>query len=236
MSLSPFVWPPDTRVMIPAYRAEQPLRRLLPELLSVVAAKRVFVVDDGSQDGTAALCAGLGVECIAHVSNRGKGAALRTGFDALDPVRTRWVVSMDADGQHSPEDLPTLVAAAREGPFPCLWIGRRKRTPGVMPLARVLSNAMTSWGLSLLSGRSVEDSQCGYRVYPLQAVQSLPLRFERFELESEVILRLAHAGCPVKSVPIRTVYSGAPSHISHLADTLRWIRAVLSVWWELRIR
>jgi glycosyltransferase involved in cell wall biosynthesis len=229
----PAEWPDDTRVLIPAYRAESLLRTTLPSLLSRVPASHVMVVDDGSGDSTPALCQSLAVRSVIHPTNQGKGAALRTGFASLAQQMARWVVTMDADGQHSVEDLPALLEAAQSGPYPCLWIGRRDMRVGVMPAPRIVSNKLTSWGLSVLSGQRILDSQSGYRAYPLSAMRKLALRYSRFEFESEVILRLAHAGCPIRFVPIRTVYSGAPSNIAHVRDTLRWIQAVFSVWREL---
>jgi len=234
VSLRPGQWPADTALLVPAYRAADTLGLLLPELLAVAPAAAVLVVDDGSRDRTQEVCARLGVACVPHAVNRGKGAALATGLRLLAGRGRRWAITMDADRQHSVEDLPCLVAAAAAGPYPCLWIGRRAMRPAVMPLARICSNSITSAILSLMTGRRILDSQCGFRAYPLEALARIRLEYERFEAESEVILKLAHAGCPVRFVPIRTVYCGGPSHISHARDTVRWVGAVTRVWWRLR--
>jgi glycosyltransferase involved in cell wall biosynthesis len=234
MSLSASGWPADTAVLLPAYRAAASLRILLPELLAVAPAQAVLVVDDGSQDGTGEVCAGLGIACVPHAANRGKGAALATGFGLLAGRGRRWAITMDADRQHTVEDLPGFLAATMAGPYPCLWIGRRAIRPGVMPLPRICSNTLTSAVLTLMTGQRIHDSQCGYRAYPLEALARVRLAYERFEMESEVILKLAHEGCPVRFIPIRTVYCGGPSHIAHARDTVRWVAAVIRVWWRLR--
>lgn len=226
-------WNEDTTVLIPAYCAAQSLRTLLPRLLDIAPVEHILVVDDGSCDDTPAVCAEFEIDCTAHERNMGKGAALRTGLTRLGNQGYRWAITMDADGQHTVEDIQGFLDATSTGPNPCLWIGARRIHPDSMPLARVLSNTLTSRALSLLCGQRILDSQSGYRAYPLDLVKHMHLVYDRFETESEVILRVAKRGCPVRFVPIRTVYSGAPSHISHLRDTLRWIRAVSRVWLEL---
>lgn len=234
MSRPPSTWPSDTAVLVPAYCAAASLERFLPDLVSLVPAERVLVVDDGSGDATGGVCERFGIPCVSHPANRGKGAALVTGFATLNERRVSWIVTMDADGQHSIDDLSGMVGAVRANPDAGLIIGKRSMRLGTMPPARIVSNTLTSAILSLLCGARIEDSQCGYRVYATRMLDGMPLRHERFEMESEVILRACRAGYPVKFVPIRTVYSNTQSHIAHVADTLRWIRAVVSVWAETR--
>ncbi len=230
--LSP--WPSDTAVLIPAYRAASSLEHLLPALTALAPPELVLVVDDGSGDATAQVCRRAGVSRTAHPRNRGKGAALRTGFTELADRGVSWIVTMDADGQHNIDDMAGMLGATTESPDAGLIIGRRSMRLGTMPPARIVSNTLTSTVLSLLCGARIEDSQCGYRVYAARMLEGMPLRYERFEMESEVILRACRAGYAVKFVPIRTVYSNTHSHIAHVADTLRWVRAVVSVWAETR--
>jgi hypothetical protein len=100
-----------------------------------------------------------------------------------------------------------------------------------MPLARICSNALTSAFLSLLTGQRIRDSQCGYRVYAVEMLRRMSIEYDRFEMESEVILKASRLRFPIRFVRVQTVYSrDIGSHISHVRDTLRWVKAVLGVW------
>jgi glycosyltransferase involved in cell wall biosynthesis len=221
-----------TWICIPAYKARTSLRRLLPELSEYTPPERVLVVDDGSGDGTASLCQHARVACLALPHNQGKGAALRAGFARLLAQDAQWIITMDADRQHAPADLPSFFRAIESAPDAGIIIGARSRRPGSMPAARILSNSLTSWGLSLLTGCRIVDSQSGYRAYSARFLRGAALHHERFALESEAILRACAAGFPVTFIPVQTLYCSHQSHIAHIRDTLRWIRAVCSVWLE----
>ncbi|ERP39136.1 glycosyltransferase family 2 protein [Chitinivibrio alkaliphilus] len=214
-------------ILIPAYRAEKELRTFIPQLLEFYPAQHIYVVNDGITDATQALCSSLGIVCFSHTKNRGKGAALRTGFFHL-VHHYEWVITMDADGQHRPSDIPHFLYAILHAPAHCALIfGVRNMSFGQMPILRMLSNKLTSLALSLLCMRFIEDSQCGFRAYNLPVFMRIHTRFRKFEFESEVLLRLRAAQYEVDSVPVKTVYiEDGPSHISHLTDTLRWIFAV----------
>jgi hypothetical protein len=94
---------------------------------------------------------------------------------------------------------------------------------------RVLSNRITSRILSWITGTAILDSQCGYRLYSAKFLQSISIRYPRFEMESEVIIKAAHSGFPIIFVDVQTVYLSGRSHISHIVDTVRWIKAVLVI-------
>ncbi|MDD5674430.1 MAG: glycosyltransferase family 2 protein [Chitinivibrionales bacterium] len=225
----PETWPADVGVLVPAYRSEASLRLFLPRLLSRLPAENICVVDDGSGDDTAAVCRGLGVRCLTHDVNRGKGAALATGFAHFVKCGRAWIITMDADGQHAPEDLPVFLDEIKRRPAMGLLIGRRARALGKMPLARIVSNTLTSLLLTLVTGRRILDSQCGYRAYATSLLQSITLTHRRFELESEVILKAAHLHFPICFVKVQTLYCSDQSHISPVKDTFRWIKAIVAI-------
>ncbi len=182
----------------------------------------VLVVDDGSTDDTAANATAAGAEVIRQVPNAGKGAALRAGFRrALEEGREA-VVTLDADGQHDPDEIPRFLeawATAR----PELIIGQRDF--GAMPPVRRLSNTVGGWVLSVSLGRSVPDNQSGYRLIGRRLMRALLDSTESgFEFEVEMIARCIALGLPMASVPIRTIYAGEPSHIRpwrHFTEFLR---------------
>lgn len=227
-------WPLDVHVLIPAYKAESELRQFLPALCEYVPSAQITVVIDGVYDKSESFCQSMGVRILIHETNRGKGQALVTGFSALDPQKTAWVITMDADGQHSPHDLPTFLEAIRSvDPRTAIIMGKRTFQLLDMPIARIFSNRSTSGFISLVTGQKIPDTQCGYRAYRVNTAQSTPCRYVHFEMESEILLRVSKAGYRIESVPVQTLYTAETSHISHVWDTLRWIRSMLTTLVEM---
>ncbi|MBL4847037.1 MAG: glycosyltransferase family 2 protein [Planctomycetes bacterium] len=176
----------------------------------------VIVVDDGSGPVAAEVLAGLsGVHLIRHARNRGKGAALRTGFDAARRLGFSHAISLDADGQHLPEDLPALLAAARAEPSALILGVRDLAGSGAGWGSRIgcwLSNA---W-LRLAGGPALADTQTGFRVYPLEAIGHLGLRGVRYDLEVEVLARASWEGLALRSRPIQVRYFPREERVSHM--------------------
>lgn len=228
-------WSDDTYILIPSYKSVDPLKTFLESLVQTVPREQILVVDDASHDGTDKLCVKQDIAYLAHEKNRGKGAALVTGFNHLIQKKdARWILTMDADGQHSPLDIHLFLEKANDEPSMGMCIGARSMKLGIMPPARILSNRLTSGFLSLLTGQPILDSQCGYRLYSSELISSIAIEYNRFEMETEVILKAVHNAFPVRFVAVQTLYLSGPSHISHLLDTLRWIRAVVRIWLRLR--
>jgi len=269
-------WPKNTYVLVPSYKSIGQLRPFIKSLTETVPKEHVCVVDDASNDGTYEFCVDSGIDCVRHGRNRGKGAALRTGFSHLISTkgvntvvskdfstdintgigkginkgtgvktivitpeestskRCEWILTMDADGQHSPADIPRFLAESKRLPAPGICIGARDMRLGAMPPARIVSNRLTSLILSVLTGRRVADSQCGYRLYSAEFIKSVQIEYNRFQAESELIQKAAAKHFPIRFTGVRTLYlKGGSSHISHLSDTLRWIAAVGRVWFKL---
>lgn len=228
-------WPEDTFVLIPSYRSAELLKEFLPRLLTLVTPEQICVVDDASGDETEQVCTDYKTVYLKHLVNRGKGAALDTGFKFLiDQKKANWIITMDADGQHAPEDLAKFLDSVQKNPHLGMSIGCRSMKIGVMPLARICSNRITSFILSVFTGVPILDSQCGYRIYSSELLKRLKIEYQRFEMESEVIIKAARLGFQIGFTPVQTLYLNGPSHISHLKDTLRWVKAVISVWSKCR--
>ncbi len=226
ISTQEFIIPKDIVIAIPAYRAEKELSQFLPHLLNYIPASQVVVLIDGDYDSSKIVCKSCGIQTIIHPENRGKGAALTTLFHSL-ANKFSWIITMDADGQHIPEDIPQFIDKIKQEDQNCaIVVGSRNRSGTSMPFARKCSNGLTSWFLSLVTGQVIADSQCGYRAYRSSVVQSFSCRYTRFEMESEILILTSSLGHRITNVPVSTIYNGGPSHISHLKDTLRWIRAV----------
>jgi glycosyltransferase involved in cell wall biosynthesis len=207
----------------------------------VVAAARasghpVVVVDDGSRDDSAAVAERAGATVLRHAANHGKGAALATGFTYAVREGAAAVLTLDADGQHDPAEIPSLIAAHRHTPR-AVVVGVRSFAPTDMPLRSRIGNRISTWWISKFAGRPHADTQSGFRVYPRALFERVELVSRRFETETELLLRAARLGLPLVEVPIRTIYG--PDRVTHfhgLRDTLRVIKLVLSSPWWPRAR
>jgi glycosyltransferase involved in cell wall biosynthesis len=227
------LWPDSTYIVIPSYKSIDTLKTFIPELLKWVPKKKVCVVDDASMDGTGQYCSEMQLTYLSHSVNQGKGTALVTGFAYLMKKNARWIITMDADGQHAPEDLEKFLTFVNNNESTGICIGTRLKKIGTMPLSRIFSNVITSKILSLICGTRILDSQCGYRIYSTDFLKKISIKYARFEMESEVIMKAAKLGFPVSFVDVRTLYLSGQSHISHIKDTVRWVRAVISIWLKL---
>ena len=194
--------------LIPAYEEG-------PRIGAVVEAARrhlpVVVVDDGSTDDTADRARTAGATVLRQEPNAGKGAALRAGFRHALDAGAPAVVTLDADGQHDPAEIPAFLQRFGERRAE-LIIGQRDLRS--MPPVRRLSNTVGGLALAVALGRSVPDNQSGYRLIGRTLMRALLDSDESgFEFEVEMIARCLALGLPLDSVPIRTIYAGEPSHI-----------------------
>ena len=200
-----------------------------PRIGAVVLAAHehlpVIVVDDGSTDRTAEVAREAGATVVEQTPNQGKGTALRLGFRrALDDGADA-ILTLDADGQHDPAEIPRFLAAAAAEPKPDLVIGQR--TFRAMPPARRLSNEIGRLAFSWAVGRDIPDNQSGYRLVSRRlAKQTLASDEAGFAFEVEQITTCIRMGGTIAWVPIRTIYAGAPSHIRPFAHLREFIRIV----------
>jgi glycosyltransferase involved in cell wall biosynthesis len=188
----------------------------------------VLVVDDGSTDDTAANAEAAGAEVIRQRPNQGKGAALRAGFQRALEEGWDAVVTLDADGQHDPEEIPRFVAAfaasGAHGPRPELIVGRRDfaRMPPVRRVSNSLGTSLFSWAV----GQRVPDNQSGYRLIGRRLMRAMLGSEETgFELEVEMIAVCLRNGWTLGWVPVSTIYAGEPSHVRPLAHLRHFVRA-----------
>ncbi len=219
--------------VIPAYNPGPALGPVAQGVADRLGADRVLVIDDGSRDSAADLAKAAGVRVIRHPENRGKGAALRTGFDQALADGADWVMTLDADGQHDPGEIPTFLAAATRGGAD-LIVGDRMADLSCMPWLRIFANRATSFIISLLAGQWIRDSQSGFRLIAAPILRAVDLRFDRFDAESEILVKAARAGFRIGEVPIGTIYGSERSTIRPLRDTVRFavliVRLLPVVW------
>ncbi len=215
--------------VIPAYNEGA---RVAAVVRGALAHLPVLVVDDGSSDDTAAHAAAAGAEMLYQRPNQGKGAALRAGFRyALDHGYDA-VITLDADGQHDPAELPAFLDldAAQQ---PDLIIGERQFTR--MPFPRNLSNTLGRWLFSWALGQLVRDNQSGYRLISRRLMEATLTSSEQgFEFEVEMIVTCVRHGFRLAGVPIRTIYGDEKSHIKPLRQTIHFFRVVWQTWRVMR--
>jgi glycosyltransferase involved in cell wall biosynthesis len=209
--------------LIPAYREE----RYISDVVRRVKARlnNVLVIDDGSPDETTPLAREAGAEVIIHPRNLGKGAAIKTGFNALLKREFEYVIILDGDGQHLPEEIDRFLAAAAEIPAE-IYIGNRMGNVARMPWVRRLANRFMSWQISRLCRHSVPDTQCGFRMIRRELLPGLFCESNAFDYETEMLLIAGRAGHRISSIPITTVYGDEVSKINPIRDGIRFFKLI----------
>jgi len=220
-------------VFMPAYNEERHIAR-------VVRGAREFglttlVVDDASADATVERARVAGAEVVRHDRNRGKGAALATGFVWAREQGYAAAIALDGDGQHDPAEIPLFIDCAERTGADIVVGSRFLRRCGdggsqLMPPHRKLTNWFMSSVISAMAGTRITDSQSGFRLVRTGAWARLGLSTDGFDAESEMLVRASRLGMLVREVPIRTIYGDEVSSISPARDTLRWIALL----WRLR--
>jgi glycosyltransferase involved in cell wall biosynthesis len=215
-------------VLVPAYNAAKYLPELIPRLREFVCDENLLVINDGSSDNTNSILKDMNVNFLSFPHNKGKGAALLAGFDYAIENKFRSVLTIDADLQHLPEEIPGFFAKDDGN---TVVIGTRYMDPRVMPTDRRLTNNLTSVIISIFSTSRVRDSQSGYRLIPTSLLKSVPLKTIKYDLESEMLFKAGAAGFAIKEVPISTIYEGSHSYINPIKDTGRFIRQIWKRIW-----
>ena len=200
--------------LVPAYQAAPHLDPVLAGIRAHLPADAIFVIDDGSTDATAEMARAAGVRVLQHERNQGKGAALMTGFEAARDAGFTHVITLDADGQHPPDCIPSFIAALPEAE---IVIGSRLHDAATMPRDRLFSNRSTAVILGALARQTILDGQSGYRCYELATVRKIRFEARGFMFESEILIKASRAGARIGHVEIPCVYGdqGEP----HQQDT-----------------
>lgn len=202
----------------------QTLESVLHPLREALPSARVVVVDDGSDDATASIADRLADCSVRLERNHGKGAALRAGFEQALRFGDEVVLTLDADGQHDPSYAPVLLAGL-DGHD--IAIGQRSRAGSPMPLRRRMTNAMASLAIAHVAGIRLEDTQSGFRAIRRCVLECVHACGDRYEFETDFLIRAARAGFRVRNVKVPTLY-GPPSHFRSMSDSARIVRTIWS--------
>jgi len=202
-------------IIIPAYNAAETVAGVVRGALK--HAGHVIVADDGSTDDTAARAAEAGAEVLPIGCNRGKGHALTCLFAHARAKGLNAVISLDADGQHDTGEIPAFVRAHLAHPRDII-IGSRMHEKEKIPRARYNSMQIARFYVSLAADQFVEDTQCGYRLYPLDVISGLCLKTQRYVTETEIIMKAGGRNTRIRPLHINTIYGAYCSHFRPVAD------------------
>ena len=212
-------------VIIPAYNASNTIRSVITGALNHV--HKVFVVDDGSSDSTATVASEAGAEVIVIDRNRGKGNALKVLFQKAMEDGYDAVISMDADGQHDPEEIPQFISTHALYPDDII-VGSRMHDKGKIPRARYNSMHVARFYISLAANQFIEDTQCGFRLYPLSLIKKLRSITERYVTETEILMKAGDSGSTIRFVPVKAIYADNKSHFRPIMDVTAITAYVIS--------
>jgi len=202
-----------TCVLIPAYNNGKSLPGVINDVLQYTT--HIIVINDGSTDDTAALLQSFpDLQIITHAVNKGKGVALRNGFDAAYKKGYRYAISIDADGQHFAKDLYRFLDKLEEAPNAVI-IGARNMNQENVPGKSNFGNRFSNFWFSVETGKSLPDTQSGYRLYPLEPLQQIHFFTRRFEFEIEVLVRAAWQDVDIVTVPVSVYYAPKEERVSH---------------------
>jgi glycosyltransferase involved in cell wall biosynthesis len=207
--------------VIPAYNEEKHVADVVRRTRDKLGD--VLVVDDGSADQTAARARDAGAEVIVHEQNRGKGETIKTGLRHWLDRQYDFVIILDADGQHRPEEIDRFAEAAQTSDAK-MFLGTRMDDVSSMPLVRRIVNRWMSSRISAACGQEIPDTQCGFRMLHRSVIPELLGGAARFDYETEMLIIASRKGFRIDAVPISTVYSDEVSSIHPVRDTLRFFK------------
>lgn len=215
-------------VVIPAYNEGATVRDVAARARRY--CNNVIVVDDGSTDGSVEALAGLDITLLRNEQNRGKADSLWRGFQQALAMGAAAVITLDADGQHTPEEIPSFITGALHDPDAFL-IGTRRSMQRKCSRWRYLANRVADFWISWAAGRSIEDSQSGFRLYPTRLLRTVTLKHglkQSFVFESEVLIEAGRGGVQCLHIPVTvTPRTGPrPSHFRPVWDIARIARMV----------
>ena len=215
-------------IVIPAYKAGETIHQVVTGALKHVS--KVIVADDGSKDNTAEEALQAGAEVIVIDRNRGKGNALKLLFQKAIENGYDAVISMDADTQHDPDDVPGFIKAHEKYPED-LIVGSRMHEKEKIPRGRYNSMHIARFFISLAANQFIEDTQSGFRLYPLSLIKTLYLTSDRYVTETEILIKTGDSGAKIRTIKVNTIYGVNISHFRPVRDIDTISAYVISYLW-----
>jgi glycosyltransferase involved in cell wall biosynthesis len=218
-------------IIIPTYNESGAIGGVIQQIRQ--QGLEVVVVDDGSQDNTAQVSRNCGAIVLKNPKNLGKGFSLIRGLRYALDKNFDAVITMDGDGQHSPQDILLFVRKA-ESSKAGIIIGNRINNPRRMPIIRILTNKFMSWLISKLIKQKVPDTQCGFRLIKSELLRKIKFTTQRFETESEILFNASFLGYKIESISIESIYHREKSMINPLLDTIRFLNFIFRQIWIMK--
>jgi len=213
-------------VLIPTYNESEAIGGLVKNIRA--QNLDVFVIDDGSADNTAEIARQSGAVVLRNPVNKGKGASLIRGFEYVLGRGVDAVITMDGDGQHSPDEIGSFLQRAGSSDAGII-VGNRMSAVKNMPVVRILTNTFMSWLISIKAKQHIPDTQCGYRFLNRAVIEKLSLTTFKYDTETEILIQASQAHFKIESIPIKTIYVREKSSINPFIDTWRFIRFILGI-------
>lgn len=213
-------------LLIPVYNEEKRLKELIEKI--PYSRKDIIVVDDGSTDNTCRVIENMGIVVLRHDRNYGKGSAHRTGYKYALECGYDYVITLDGDGQHNPQEIWRFIERIEKSGEDII-VGIRYRSLRNMPFVRYCTNLITSFVVSFVAHKTIKDVQSGYRAISAAVMRGVPLTTTHFDTESEILIKSAKMGYKIGSIPVSTIYGEENSKIRPFIDTVRFILLVLKI-------
>lgn len=218
-------------VVIPAYNESEAIGSIIKQIRQ--QEMEVVVIDDGSSDNTVQISRDSGAIVLSNFRNQGKGFSLKRGLKYALDRNFDAVITIDGDGQHSPQDLPRFIQKA-ETSVAGIIIGNRIHNPRQMPIIRILTNKLMSWFISKLVRQRIPDTQCGFRLIKRKLLEKMKFTTQRFEAESEILFQASLLSYKIESIPIKSIYQKEKSQINPFFDTVRFINFIFRQIWTMK--
>jgi len=216
-------------ILIPAYNEGKSIKKTINNCLKY--GLDIIIVNDGSTDNTKEVLKEFenkkNIIIINHDINKGKGEALKTGFNYIVNNNYLGVITIDADGQHDANEIQCFLDQLKNNNYDLIVGSRFKDTQG-MPFIRKFANFFTSWIISLIAGKKIEDVQSGFRYINYDILKNIKLETKNFDTEPELILKASWYNYKIANIPIKTIYSigEIKSHINPIVDTIKFLKLV----------
>ena len=216
-------------VIIPTYNNASKIEAVVEGVLQ--QTRNIIIVNDGSTDSTASILEQYkNITIVSYPKNRGKGFALKTGFNKALEAGFEYAITIDSDGQHNAGEIPNFVAAHKQNKD-ALIIGVRKTIEGNVPRKNSFANRFSNFWFLVITGIKLDDTQSGYRLYPINKLQHIKLRTSRYEFELEVMVKASWKNLPIESIPISVIYPPGNKRITHFRPFIDFFRiGLLNSW------